>query len=179
MRLHDSYRFEKGYIRLLEGISGRYPNVILKFKDKSPDNFLDMQVSDALITNFSSIANLFYATGKPTVHIYPVRSADEAFVWRRLSMTGLKLKKVEKARFIWKLAPEENGGLLARDFDSVLSQVDQVIEEPDCCKVKSTAFLNKYMLGADGYSCARTWESLRALVEGRPEEAILPDRIAH
>jgi len=165
LRLHDSFRFEKSYIRLLEEIAGRYPNVLLKFKDMSPDNYLDMQVSDALITNFSSIANLFYATGRPTVHIYPVRSADEAFVWRRMSVTGLKSTEVEKAHFIWKLAPEENGGMLALDFDSLLEQVDQAIEEPDCCAEKSSAFLDKYMLGADGRNCARTWESLKALVD--------------
>jgi len=176
LRLHDSFRFDKTYLSLLEDIASRYSNLLLKFKDSSPDNYLDMQISDAMLTNFSSIANLFYATGKPTIHIYPVRSADEAFVWRKMSLTGLKSKEVEKARFIWKLPPEENGGLLALDFDSLLQQVDRVLEEPDCCADKSAAFLQKYMLGADGRNRDRTWESLKALVERRREESIPADK---
>ncbi|TDI76778.1 MAG: hypothetical protein E2O84_01990 [Bacteroidetes bacterium] len=176
IRLHDSFRFEKTYLKSLEHIAASHSNVLLKFKDKSPDNFLDMQVTDALISNFSSIANLFYATGRPSIHIYPVRDADEAFLWRQLSVTGIKTKEIESARFIWKLSPDENGGLLAHGFDELLEQVDRVLAEPDCCQEQSRAFLDTYMLGADGHSCERIFESVKALAESRMEQPVFsPD----
>ncbi len=164
LRLHDSFRFEKPYIRFLEGLAKRYPNLLLKFKDASPDNFLDLQVADVLVTNFSSIANLYYATKKPTVHVYPVASADEAFMWRRLGALGVFKSEIENVRFIWKLDPEENGGLLARSFDDVMEQVERSLDDPTCCEEKVTAFLDKHMMGADGKTCERTWEALQELV---------------
>ena len=48
LRLHDSFRFDKPYRRFLDGLAARYPNVLLKFKDHHPDNFLDLQVADVL-----------------------------------------------------------------------------------------------------------------------------------
>ena len=173
LRLHDSFRFEKAYLRQLQELGSRHPNVMLKFKDKSPDNYLDMQVSDILISNFSSIANLFYATGRPSIHVYPVRDADEAFTWRRLSFTGVKKSEVEKARFIWKLAPEENGGLLARSFTELKEQIDQAFDDPACCEVASRDFLDKYMLGADGKSCERIYRELSALVNRERVDGVL------
>ena len=173
IRLHDSFRFPKAYLKILEEIAARHGNVLLKFKDQSPDNFLDMQVADVLMSNFSSIANLFYATGRPSIHIYPVRDADEAFLWRQLSVTGVKTKEIENARFIWKLSPDENGGLLAHGFEQMLEQVDEALSDPNCCRQRSEQFLNTYMLGADGRNCERIFESVTALVESR-EETIIP-----
>src|SRR5690606_6917364 len=105
-------------------------HVMLKFKDKDPDNYLDMQISDLLLTNYSSIANLYYATGRPTIHIYPVRNADEEFMWRRYTVAGVVKRKVPNARYIWKLPPEEHGGLLAMDFGQLLDSVDRALEDP-------------------------------------------------
>lgn len=163
LRLHDSYRFDKPYRRFLHDLAARHKHVLLKFKDQHPDNYLDMQVSDVLITNYSSIANLFYATRRPTVHIYPVRSADEAFLWRQYTVAGVVTKKIESARYIWKLPPQEHGGLLAHDFDALLAAVDEALEDPTCCVAQAQAFLDTYMLGADGHTCERTWEALNEL----------------
>ena len=163
IRLHDSFRFDQGYRALLDRLAERFPNVCLKFKDQSPDNYLDLQVSDALITNYSSIANLYYATGRPTLHVYPVRSADEAFIWRQLTFAGVRKKTIEKARYIWKLPPEEHGGLLARDFDTLQQQVDLALTDPDCCRSAARDFLDRHMLGADGRNRERIWAEMQRL----------------
>ena len=176
LRLHDSYRFDRDYRAMLDRLVDRYDHVMLKYKDRYPDNYLDLQVADALITNYSSIANLFYATGRPTIHVYPVADADEAFMSRTYTLAGVLESEVESARHIWKLPPEEHGGLLANDFDQLLAQVDEALEDPTCCAEKAQAFLDKHMMGGDGQNCARIWETVQALVERRTPAPPLPER---
>jgi len=166
LRLHDSYRFDRSYVRFLRDLERRHKHVLVKFKDKAPDSFLDLQVADVLITNYSSIANLFYATRRPTIHVYPVRSADEAFMWRSYSATrGVRKREVESARYIWKLPPETHGGLLARSFDQLIAQLDQSLDEPGCCEEPAGRFLDEHMLGADGLACERALVALREIAK--------------
>ncbi len=164
LRLHDSYRFDHHYVEFLQTLEVRYPNVLLKFKDINPDNFLDLQVADLMVTNFSSIANLFYATKRPTVHIYPVKSEDESFMWRNKTIIGIRKKKIDSVKFIWKYSPEDNGGFLARNFDEMMEQIHQGLEDPSCCVKKSEEYLHQHMLGADGKNCERIWNALVELV---------------
>lgn len=165
LRLHDSFRFDSEYVQFLEDLSERHPNVLLKFKDRNPDNLMDLMVSDILLTNYSSIANLYYATLRPTIHIYPVKNEDEEFQWLQSTLIGVRKKTVDSVKYIWKLSPEENGGLIARDFDMMLDQLEMAFSNPDCCKQKSQEFLDKYMLGADGKNCDRIFAALEELVE--------------
>ncbi len=165
IRLHDSFRFDAAYTSFLQDVATRHRHVLLKFKDRNPDNFLDMQVSDVLITNFSSIANLFYATGRPTIHVYPVRSADEAFIWRKRTLLGMWERRVEKASYIWKFPPEENGGLLAKNPDELFAEVERALDDPSCCKAQTRQFLDRQMLGADGKNCERILAALAQLVQ--------------
>ena len=166
LRLHDSYRFGKSYVHYFRDLERRHDHVVVKFKDTSPDNFLDLQVADVLITNYSSIANLFYATLRPTIHIYPVRSADEAFMRRSYSRShGLRAREIESVRYIWKLPPETNGGLMARDFNELLSQFDEALDDPDCCKKPARKFLDQHMMGADGGACERALAALREITQ--------------
>ena len=176
LRLHDSFRFDKEHIDFLRYLDSQYDNLFLKFKDKSQDNYLDMQVADLLITNFSSIANLFYATGRPTIHIYPVNDADEKFMWKSRFLTGFRVKEVESVKYIWKFPPEENGGLLATNFDMLLDQISHALHHPDCCREKAKNFLDKHMLGADGRNCERIWNSLLELT-GRPYDKELLEEV--
>lgn len=164
LRLHDSYRFEPAYRDFIAGLARQHPNVLLKYKDQHPDNLLDMQVSDVLLTNYSSIANLFYATGRPTLHIYPVADADESFTWRTLTVLGVKKTQVDNARFVWKLPPEDHGGLMAKDFDTLMADLDRALDEPECCREVAQRFLDRHMLGADGHTCERVHQALRELV---------------
>jgi hypothetical protein len=147
-RLHDRHRYPPAYIAQLEKWTAGRAGVLLKFKDAAPDNFLDMQVADVLLTNFSSIACLFYATRKPSVQIYPVKNADEAFLWRRQTIAGQISTTVPKARFIWKYPPEDQGGLLARSKKEMFDHLERALAEPECCRQISEAYLQKHMLQA-------------------------------
>jgi hypothetical protein len=167
LRLHDSFRFSKKYRAFLKNLADRHRGVMLKFKDHAPDNYLDLQVADVLVTNFSSIANLFYATGRPTAHVYPVADADEAFMTRRLTLTGVSENEVENARFIWKRPPTDHGGMLARSFPELIRQVERGLDEPDCCREAAQKFVDEHMMGADGHACERAWAVLRELVDGK------------
>lgn len=175
LRLHDSFRFDEEQIEFLKQLDDQYPNLVLKFKDEAQDNYLDMQVADLLITNFSSIANLFYATGRPTVHIYPVKDADERFMWKSRFLTGFRVKEVESVKYIWKFSPQENGGLMATNFEMLLDQVSYALENPDCCYEKARNFLDKHMLGADGRNCERIWNAILELT-GHDYDKELLDR---
>ncbi|MAL16113.1 MAG: hypothetical protein CL670_11965 [Balneola sp.] len=165
LRLHDSYRFEHHYLEFLQSLETKYDNILLKFKDHHPDNFLDLQVADLLVTNFSSIANLFYATRRPTVHVYPVKSKDESFMWLNKTVFGIKKKKVDSIKFIWKYPPEDNGGMLAKSFDSMMNQINKGLEQPDCCTDAAQKYLDKHMLSADGKNCERIWKAINELVD--------------
>jgi hypothetical protein len=165
LRLHDSYRFEHHYLEFLQSLETKYDNILLKFKDHHPDNFLDLQVSDLLVTNYSSIANLFYATGRPTVHVYPVKSKDESFMWLNKTMFGIKKKRVDSIKFIWKYPPEDNGGMLAKDFDTMMEQIKEGLNDPNCCADIAQQYLDKHMLSADGKNCERIWKAVNDLVE--------------
>lgn len=165
LRLHDSFRFDAKVRQFLDDLAARHPHVLLKYKDHHPDNFVDLQVADVLVTNYSSIANLFYATERPTIHVYPVRSADEEFIWRRRSLLGISKRRVESVRYIWKFPPEDHGGLLARDADELIAQLHLALAEPGCCREQARRFLDHDMLGADGQNCARILAAVRELVQ--------------
>ncbi|NGP86877.1 CDP-glycerol glycerophosphotransferase family protein [Fodinibius halophilus] len=171
LRLHDSFRFDEEYRTFLEELADDHDNVFLKYKNKNPDNLLDLQVSDLLITNYSSIANLFYATGKPTIHVYPVKDADEEFLWRSQTVAGVYKRKVNSARFIWKLPPEENGGLMAYNLEELQEKIEYTIKNPKCCEESTQEFLDEYMLGADGKNCERIWKTLQKFVYGKQFES--------
>jgi hypothetical protein len=162
-RLHDRFRFPPEYVALVERIARKHGHVKLEFKNESPDNFVAMQIADVLVTNFSSIANLFYATGRPTIHVYPVKSEDEAFTWRTFHSKGATTRTVPSAKYVWKFPPERNGGLLARSFDEMLEALDRALEEPSCCSERATDFLRDHMMGADGLVRERIWDALREL----------------
>ncbi len=167
LRLHDRFRFDAAHQAAIAHVARAHPALVVKYKDEAPDNLLDMQVADVLITNFSSIANLFYATRRPTIHVYPAVSADSAITWRTLGVGARLDKHVGTIRSAWKMPPEDNGGLLARSFAELLLQLEQALSEPDCCAEAADQFLNTHMLPPDGRACERTHRALQALVADR------------
>ncbi len=166
LRMHDSFRVAASYRKLMERIVDSRKNVVVKWKDRAPDNYVDMQVADVLITNFSSLANLFYGTGRPTIHVYPVRDADEPFAWRTRGLMGIRSRQVASARSIWKFPLEMNGGLMARSPGELWRQLETALSDPHCTKREAGAFVDEHMMGADGESCARITRELHALVGG-------------
>ena len=176
LRLHDSFRFDESYRAFIDSLATGNDYVEVKYKDQNPDNFLDLQISDCLITNFSSIANLYYATGKPTIHVYPVKDQDEEYLLQtRRRFIGVKTEIIDAVKFIWKLPPEENGGLMARDLEELKAQIDLALNDPGICAEKSQDFLDTYMLGADGKNCQRIWEALQQMVYGEIRLAPTPE----
>jgi hypothetical protein len=160
LRLHDKWRMDPAILRVVEDLARRWDHVLLKFKNEHPDGLADLQIADVLITNMSSIANLFYATGRPTIHVFPVRDEHESFAWRRLWLGKIRSSSVTSVREIWKLRPEINGGFMARSHDELLAQVDQALADPACCSARARWFVDTYMLGADGRACERVRDSL-------------------
>jgi hypothetical protein len=164
-RLHDRWRMEPGVLDVVHGLARRFDNVLLKFKNENPDGLADLQVADVLITNMSSIADLFYATLRPTIHVFPVADEAAPFQKRQLWMGRIRTQELGSARQLWKLRPEINGGMMARSREELLSLVDRALDEPDCCRDHAREFLDTYMLGADGQSCERLIETIRELVD--------------
>ena len=165
VRMHDRKRYESAYLLDLERLLARYPGAIMKFKNEAPDSLLDILASDFIISNFSSILNYYYATRKPSIHIYPVAAPDETFLWRRWRRGKLRITKVPSADYVWKLPPEENGGLLVRSFDEMLGAVDRVLEEPHCCKKTSDEFIERHMAPVDGQTCERICQTIVELCQ--------------
>jgi hypothetical protein len=167
LRLHDKWRMSPAVLGVVEDLARRWDHVLLKFKDEHPDGLADLQIADVLITNMSSIANLFYATGRPTIHVFPVRDEQEPFAWRRLWLGKIRSRVVGSVREIWKLRPEINGGWMARSHEELLAQVDRALEDPRCCATEARAFVDTYMLGADGRACERARATLVELASRR------------
>jgi len=163
LRLHDKYRMDADTLRVVGALARRWDNVMLKFKNESPDGLADLQLADVLITNMSSIANLFYATGRPNIHVFPVQNEEAPFEWRRLWLGGVKSKQIASVRELWKLRPEVNGGMLARGQGELLQQLDAALEDPGCCAARARHFVDSYMLGADGRACERVRAELLKL----------------
>lgn len=166
-RLHDRWRMSEAVLSIVERLAHRWDNVVLKYKNEHPDGLTDLLVADALVTNMSSIANLFYATRRPTIHVFPVDDEAAPFEWRRLSVGGVRTDRVESVREIWKLRPEINGGLMAHDQPELLELIDRALEDPSCCEERAAAFLDEYMLGADGEVCERAYGCLQELASVR------------
>lgn len=144
LRMHDRFRYEKEYRNKLDDVVSAYPNVWIKYKNEHPDNILDLQVADVLLTNYSSIANLYYATGKPAIHILP--GADhEQFSWR-IRRRGRVVKESKSLAEAWKLDPYECGGLVANSSSTLVEAVEQALSEPHCCMQKSEEFIQKHMV---------------------------------
>ena len=162
LRMHDRKRFEPAYLLELERLVANYPEAVIKFKDEARDSLLDLVASDFIISNFSSILNYYYATRKPSIHVYPVAAANEAFLWRRWRRGKVRVKKIPSADYVWKLPPEQNGGLLVRSFDEMLAAVDRALDDPHCCREASDTFIERHMAPVDGQSCERI---CRAVVE--------------
>ena len=159
-RLHDLYRYDEGYRQLLEELERDHPHVRFKYKNRHRDNLLDIAVADLAISNFSSILNYFYVTGRPSIHIHPVTD-ETKFTWRRYKGGRLVEKEVDSPEFIWKLPLAENGGMTARSYRELRDQVVAALDEPDCCKDRAERFLSKYFTGVDGMTCNRVAEALR------------------
>lgn len=160
LRMHDRHRYESAYLKLVDRVASQHAHVQVKFKSDSPDSLIDLLVSDVAVSNYSSLLNHFYYTGRPSVHIDPTPNDGRTAHYRELKWGFVRKREITDENEQWKLAPDEIGGLRARSFDELCAMIEQGLREPDCCKDKSRAFVERYITGADGSSRARAAEAL-------------------
>lgn len=157
-RLHDRRRYRRGYLRTLMKSAARYPNVVIKFKDVDRDNLADVLMSDVIVSNFSGIVVYAYFTGAASVHLDPFAGATGPQPLLRFS--GGKAVVDSGHNYVWKMPPEENGGLLARDVESLFDMLARALDDPSCCRSRSRSFTNRYMETSDGRCCERFYQYL-------------------
>jgi hypothetical protein len=166
IRMHDRHRYEAADVARMEKLAARHGNVQLKFKSSSPDSLIDMLVSAAMISNYSSFLNAFYHTGKPSIHIDPSARDGSPSYQRNLRWGRLWLKKVADPRATWKLPPSDVGGLVAHDFPELLSAVDRALDERDCCAELARSFNRRHVTDADGRTSERMTTELEQWLAG-------------
>jgi hypothetical protein len=161
--MHDRHRYERANVQRMESLAARHGHVQLKFKSEHPDSLVDLLLSSVLISNYSSLLNAFYYTGKPSVHIDPIALAGPNYQ-RVLRWGTLWRRKVQDPLSSWKVAPDDIGGLRARSFDELLAGVTRSLAEPGCCRETAASFVRRHISHADGQSCERIAASLREWV---------------
>ena len=165
LRMHDRHRYERRDVRHVESLARKFSHAQVKFKSDHPDSLVDLLVTDVLVSNYSSLLNAFYYTGRPSVHIDPFDATAESFVFR--SVRGGKLRKTrvhQNATQQWKLDPSEIGGLRASSFEQLCTAVEQAVRDEHCCQERSADFCRRYISKADG----TTRERFRKMLEEWP-----------
>lgn len=160
LRMHDRKRYAPETLARVDAWAARHPGVMLKYHDEWEDNTVDLMLADVLLTNFSSIANPYYASGKPSVHIYPLSPEVEEVQWRRLQTGGVDARQKIRTRDLWKLDLSENGGDLARTPGEMFAQLDAALANPDIHRERARRFLDAYIDRCDGHTCERIGEFL-------------------
>jgi hypothetical protein len=162
LRMHDRHRYERRDVCHTEGLEKRFPHLQVKFKSDYPDSLIDLLVTDVMVSNYSSLLNAFYYTGRPTVHIDPFDATAKSFVHR--AVRNGKLRKMcvhHDAAQQWKLDPGEIGGLRASSFDELFSAVERALGDERCCEQRAADFCLRYIFAADG----RTRQRFRVMLE--------------
>jgi hypothetical protein len=167
VRLHDRHRYEPAYLELLAHVSRGRPHVQLKFKSDAPDSFVDLLISHTMLSNYSSMLNAFYYTGRPTVHIDPGTRGPGYY--RRWSWGKLRKRRVDDTACLWKLDPGEVGGLRAQSLPDLLAAIDQALADPHCCTERARLFCDRYITGVDGHTCERIERTLAQWLRETPE----------
>ena len=163
LRMHDRRRYRSSYVKLVERLAARFSgSLMLKWKDSAPDSLLDLLVSDVCISNYSSLLNTFYFTERPSIHIDPHDAAAACQQTYKMVMGWPMRKTLSSADDLWKLPPDQHGGLRAQSFDQLLAHVDTALADPACCITRARKFIADYVADANGQSCERTANALRS-----------------
>jgi hypothetical protein len=141
LRLPDRATLSPAAVSRTRAHLRRHAHLLLKFADSHPDDLVDMQVSDLLLTDTTPAAIRFLATGRPIVHLCTTRAPG---VDRELFHEGASNR-------------------LAHDFRALLRHVDAALSGPEACSIEARAILDRHLLGADGRACDRLTASLETL----------------
>lgn len=176
LRMHDRRRYRGDVIRKVEQLAQRCGETLaLKWKDTSPDSLGDLLGSDVCISNYSSILNGYYFTQKPSIHIDPHDASATQQRTYKMFLGRPFARRVQRPDQLWKLDPDQHGGLRARSFDELLAHIDTALGAPDCCAERSRSFIERYVRQADGSSCARTASFLRRWLHVPEPAVVAPD----
>lgn len=160
VRMHDRHRYEARYLKLVDRVAAQHAHVQVKFKSDNPDSLIDLLVSDVVVSNYSSLLNHFYYTGRPSVHIDPTPNDGRTAYYRELKWGFVRKREITDNAEQWKLAPDEIGGLRAQSFDELCTMIEQGLREPTCCDAQARAFTDRYITSADGSSRERAAQGL-------------------
>lgn len=174
VRMHDRKRYAHDTLKRVDVWAAAHPTVMLKYHDEWEDNTVDLMLADVLLTNFSSIANPYYASGKPSVHLYPLSPEVEQVQWRRLQTNGLNAQQTIHTRDLWKFPLSENGGDLAYTPEEMFAQLDAAFSHPQIHQERTRQFLDKYIYHCDGHTCERIGAFLEEWVERDATKIQLP-----
>ncbi|HEY6881838.1 MAG TPA: CDP-glycerol glycerophosphotransferase family protein [Polyangiales bacterium] len=171
VRMHDRHRYRAAYLDVIGRVAQRAgASMMLKWKNSSPDTLLDLLVSDVCISNYSSLLNAFYFTERPSIHVDPHDANRAVQVTYQMFLQVPVARPVRAPEQMWKLSPDQHGGLRAQSFDALIAQVDRALADPDCCRTQARSFLQNYVTAPDGRSCARTEKFLEAWVASGERE---------
>jgi hypothetical protein len=162
VRMHDRHRYEPEYADALEVFLQDRPHVELKWKNRAPDSYVDLLVSDVMISNYSSILNGFYHTRRPSLHVDPGGEQGAPQYYRRWKGGRVQKVRVGDPASVWKLDADEHGGLRVGSFDELLRGLDRALADPECCAQRAAEFCARYITASDGHTCSRGVEWLRS-----------------
>lgn len=164
--LHDRKRYEPPYLDALHALSRRFEGrVALRHKDEHPDNWADLLVADAMLSNLSSFTTFFYQLGRPSVHLCPPAGTRKLHA-ARYSSSGLHVRRSDGSDF-WMNDPHDNGGLSAENADAALEAVTRALAEPDCCRERSRDWLAAHVAAPPESAAARFEAELERLASDR------------
>ena len=164
--LHDRKRYEPRYMEALHRLAREHgPGVTLRHKDEHPDNWADLVVADAMISNLSSFATFFYHLGKPSVHICPPAGTREVH-GARYSSSGLRRRPRDAATLAWMNDPKDNGGLSAETAEQALDAVSTALTDPECCRERAAQWLAAHVASPAESASARFESELERFARG-------------
>jgi len=161
-RMHDRFRYEASYLRMIEEVAAPFPHVMFKYKDSERDNLVDLCVSSVCVSDYSSILNRFYVTGKPSIHLY--RGEDDGpVVTRKVQDGSVVEEEVDEGINPWRYDPDDHGGLKVSSLEELKAAIVKAIAEPRCCSDSSKAWLERNVFQVDGHTCERIEKVLRGM----------------
>ena len=161
---HDRWRYSSAYLDMFQRLKDRFgSHMHIKHKDQNPDNLADLCVADVMVSNLSSFISYFYFTGKPSIHLCPVPKSSKVVTYAEKNR-GEKTSRLERQNISegYMRVPSDNGGLTAFSRNACLKQTLAAIDQAQCCKERSIAFIDQNIYRPDGQTAARY---IRQIVE--------------
>lgn len=161
--LHDRKRYEPHYLAALHQLAERFgEGLCLRHKDEHPDNWADLWIADAMLSNLSSFTTFFYHFGRPAVHLCPP-PGDAGVRFAQYSFLGVGARRRASTSPPWMNDPRDNGGLSASTDAEALAAIDRALTEPDCCRDSARRWLEEHVAAPEPSASACLRQRLEQL----------------